>query len=318
MKPVSKKILIIAAAIFAAGVVLTGISILMGGWPGFQISRSGITSVGKTEEPYELTKTKIDKFSKVDITLDYADIDILESEDDDYYVEYLLDGNSGEPSCKTVGDTFQFYQKDTAARFMFIGTIQSGFPSIDPYLRLYVPKDTALKKLTINNESGNFYASSMNVETADITSDYGAFELSDSKFDELSFYMESADLTMKNCTAKQFEFDGSYGEIDLKEFSSDSAVLSLESYDVAIDAVKLGGLDFKNEYGNLELSLPDKLSTYNFDIYVEYGDIKLPNDASMGNYSDHEDGAKTYQTKGDGKQEMKIYSESGDIDIKGN
>lgn len=320
MNTKGKKIMITAAVIFAAGIVFTIIGIMLGGWPGLKVSRSGVSSAYKVEKPYELTKTKLDKFTKINIALNYADVEILISDDNQYYVEYFLDGNSGEPLCNVNDNTLTFQQKVHSESILFFGgflaspTDDEGFAR-EPYLRLYIPKDTKLSSLGLSSESGTFELNNIKAESAKIDSEYGTCHINDSVFDELSFSVESADLKMNNSTAKSFSFTGDYGEIVLKNFSSDAVQMELESYDVRIEAAKLGDLDYNNQYGELELALPDEMDTYSFNISVEYGDITLPNSAAPGYYANGDEDTKIYRTEGSSDKKINITCESGDVEI---
>lgn len=106
MKTKTRKIILISLCLVIAGVILLGAGMMFGGRPGVVLSRSGITSPYADGKPYVLKKTKINKFSDVKITIgSYADIQILPSEDDQFYLEYELDGNYNEPSCEVRKNT---------------------------------------------------------------------------------------------------------------------------------------------------------------------------------------------------------------------
>lgn len=314
MKTTGKKIMITGAVVFAVGIIFTIIGFLLGGWPGFQISHSGVSAANKIEKPYELSKTKIDKFTTADITLDYANIDLRVSEDNFYYIEYLLDGNTGEPVYQVNNESLKFKQKNRMGSFMFLGSIDNNLAA-NPYVCLYIPKDAKLNSLILNSDSGDFELNSIKAESAKIGTEYGTCNITDSTFDDLAFSVESSDLEIKNSTAKNLSFIGSYGEISLKNFSSESILMDLESYDVSIEATNLGNLDYKNEYGELELTLPEKMDIYSFNIFVEYGDIDLPDSAPLGNYSDNDDSEKTYRFDGSSDKKINITCESGDVEI---
>ena len=70
MKPVTKKVLIESACCIAAGIVLTGAGLAAGGFPGLQITRSGVLSSSDTPAPHQLDKTQIDPFTDMEIVID--------------------------------------------------------------------------------------------------------------------------------------------------------------------------------------------------------------------------------------------------------
>lgn len=311
-----KVIITVAACLFAFGAILTIIGIMFGGYPGLEVSSSGIHTMSKTIEPYELEKTKLDDFSKADISVDYANIEVKVSDDDNYYLEYYLDGSEGKPTYAVNRDTFTFTQRENRIVFMSLGSFTWNSADQEAYLRLYIPKENALSFLSVESESGDFITKNLKTDSLDLDLDYGYCNIHDSDFDTLKIAMESGEVDIQNSRAGDFQFDGDYNEISLKEFSSDSATFDMESSEVTLDAAKLCNLSYVNEYGDFTLKLPEALENYSFDVSVEYGEILLPSDAPNGFREDSEDSQSYYKTKGKGKQMILIQSESGDVDIR--
>ena len=69
-----------------AGAVLLILGLLLGGRPGFYIDKSGIHTANESgaDSPYIQEKMKLDEFSTIDITIQYADLEIIPS--DGYYI----------------------------------------------------------------------------------------------------------------------------------------------------------------------------------------------------------------------------------------
>ena len=102
MKKSKKIILTISAVTLTAGVLLTGIGYMKGGRFGFVFSDGKFISADSIEEekqPFILEKKKLDSVKDIDINiLSYADIRILPSADNSFYLEYNLPGEYPKPS----------------------------------------------------------------------------------------------------------------------------------------------------------------------------------------------------------------------------
>lgn len=278
MSTTSKKIIIISICFIIGGAMLTGLGFLLGGYPGLTVSSRGIRASADRAEPYKLQKTKLDSFTDVDLKIhSYADLSILPSDDQNYYIEYLLNGNCGQPSYGIKKQTFSFYQSNEGIGFLDIGTFDLPKSIQDFYVRLYIPKDKILGVLQIYNDSGNISISNLMADSADITCEYG--------------------------------------DITFEDFTCNSAVLKLDSSDARIDADKIKTLKCDSEYGDITLLVPKNLDTYTFDISVEYGDIRLPADIKTGYTVNSEDDIEYYKAKGTGENSIRIISDSGNVEI---
>lgn len=314
MKSTSKKIILISLCLFFAGVIFAIIGLSLGGQSGFLISKAGIRSISSEATSYELPKTKLSDFSKAELSLDYGTIDICPSDDKQYYLEYQLYGSSGKPSYGVNNNTFSIQQQDDSFSFMVWGLFPWKSTSVDPYIRLYVPEDKILEMLKLSAESGSVDIDTVNADTVTMDVTYGDVKIEKSMFSSLSFISESTEMKLKDSSVDNFELEGQYGDVSLENFTCDSAMINLDSSDVYLDAAKLEHLDYLNEYGAITLKLPEGMDMYSFDISIEYGDIRLPDDAP-GGYRADDDSKESYKTKGKGSQTIKMESESGDVDI---
>ncbi|MBA4701228.1 MAG: DUF4097 family beta strand repeat protein [Ruminococcus sp.] len=278
MSKTSKKIIIISLCLIILGAILTGLGFLLGGYPGLTISRSGIRASADRAQAYKLQKTKLDPFADVDLKIGYyMDLSILPSDDQNYYIEYLLDGNCGQPSYRVEKQTFSFYQDSRGIAFLDIGTYDLPNSIQDFYVRLYVPKDKMLGILQIYNDSGNISISNLMADSVDITCEYG--------------------------------------DITLEDFACNSAVLKLDSSNAYIDTNKIRNLKCDSEYGDITLLVPKNQDTYTFDISVEYGNIQLPADTQTGYTVNSEDDIEHYKTKGTGDNTIQVTLDSGNVEI---
>lgn len=354
MKIDTKKLIPISLLLIVAGAILTGAGMLFGGRPGVSFSRNGITSPYRQSEPYSLEKTKTDSFSNIRLSVESsADIQILPSDDEKFYIEYLLDGDYAAPSFDVKGDTLTLAQKDrNFGNIYFFNFSYSDRGSTHPYINLYIPKGQEMKELSVFNDLGNLSVENMSFGNARLKNDYGKVTLKDVTFADMELTLESGsleaerlsadsllitneygDVTLEDSSAKKadlkldsgnleadtftcesFHAKNEYGDIDLTAFSADTAEFTLQSGSLLLEADKLDTLACSNEYGDVKLFLPNDLSDYTIDAHTEYGSIRLPDKAPEGFYSSS-DSEATYQTKGKSKGSITVNAESGDIKI---
>ena len=315
MKSITKKIITVSACLMAAGAVLAGIGYLFGGRAGVSITRNGIGSNNIKSEAVTLEKTKLNTFTEAEITMDaYADIHVLPSDDDNYYVEYLLDKAFGDPQYKVTNGKFTLYQPDSNhGVFLAFSTVSD---SLNTYVNLYVPKDKTLDTLKIYDDSGDVSITGTKAANMDITVDYGDLTLKEISSTSLKITLDSGDLDLKDTETGTFTLYSEYGDSTLKNFKCDTAKANLDSGSLYMDAAKIKSLNCTSEYGDVNLYLPEKLETYTFDVTAEYGQIYLPDKAPKGHYTDRDDDQEYYQTDGTSQNLIKIYADSGDIEIR--
>lgn len=94
MKKSKKIILTLSAVTLTAGVLFTGIGYMKGGRFGFVFSDGkfiSADSMEKEKRPFIMEKKKLDSVKDIDINiLSYANIRILPSADNSFYLEYNL------------------------------------------------------------------------------------------------------------------------------------------------------------------------------------------------------------------------------------
>lgn len=315
MKTTTKSIVIVSTCLMIGGMVIGGIGFFMGGRPGVQISRQGILSTSTKSEPCELKKTELDDFSKAKITIDsYADVQVLPSDDDNFYLEYLLDKSYGKPEYSVEDDTLTIRQLNHSIGFINIG-FETNETLKNTYLRLYVPKGNALDFMDLYNDTGDVTISDTDFKNSKISVDYGALTLNNTRFDSLDLHLDSGDFIADDTQITTLNLKNEYGKNDLKNFKGDFITADLDTSSLTVNALELGSLDCVVEYGDVKLTLPEKLDTYTFDISVEYGDIMIPKDAPKGFHKERYDDEEYYQTDGDGKRLIHVKSDTGDVVI---
>lgn len=318
MKLINKKIVLIAVIMFAAGIVLTILGSLLGGRPGFVITRSGIEAGYNQAKASSLEKTKLDSFENISLDVDYADVKIIPSDDNSCYLEYVLEGEYNTPLYKISNNTLTVSNRGERFNFINFGFFNNfwsdgDFTVPDYYVKLYLPKDFPIKDLSLYSDTGNITLENVTAASADLSLNYGNLELESSTLNTLLVSMDTGEFKTKNSTAGDVTINVNYGELELQNFSGKNVEMNLDTSQVYLDAAKLENLDYQNDYGELTLLLPDDISTYRFDVATEYGHIRLPQEVPVGFYS--EDDTEQYKTEGKGNKKINVRTDTGDITI---
>lgn len=336
MKPLTKHVLTACAAMAGIGLVLLGIGMGMGGRPGVMFNKDGIHSPYQQTEPFHIEKTKLDTFTSLNININSeAEIRILPSDDSNYYVEYLLNGESNKPICEIIDNTLHFSQDVPSSMAVFGLALETfDFAEPEPYLTLYLPKEAVIQDVDIYNDSGSLDISGMHFGTASIENYFGNVTLTNVTGETLELILDDGNLSVdtltadscslrsdygnvffKNASLKDAEIKIEDGEVKLdnfitntlkllskdgnvisKELSCKSADFTLEYGNLELDTKELENLNCQMEYGSVEFSLPESMNHYLFDIQLEYGNLTLPDTAPMELYHE-EDGEVSYRTK---------------------
>lgn len=356
MKINTKKLIQISLCMIVAGAVLTGIGILMGGWPGVALSRNGVFSPYAENGTYTIEKTKIDSFSNAELEISsYADIHIQPSDDKYFYLEYQLDREYGEPRYEVKKDTLSLTHKGRhkgGIYFFNIGFHDSS--EIHAYITLYIPKNQDMGRLSVSNDCGNLSVKGLTFGNTKLTSSYGDVNLQNTAFEDLELVLDSGDLkadsltakklllyneygdvTLKNISAQNADLDldsgnlkaasfecesltakNEYGDIDLDDLSAETVEIKLECGNAYVNATALANLTCKNEYGDVEVQLPESLEDYTINAHSDYGSIRLPLETPHGYLVSSSDEAD-YRAEGKSKGKVTIEVESGNIILNG-
>ena len=187
MKKSKKIILTLSAVTLTAGVLFTGIGYMKGGRFGFVFSDGKFISADSIEEekqPFILEKKKLDSVKDIDINiLSYADIRILPSADNSFYLEYNLPGEYPKPSFSCTDGKLTLTQENREP----IAIIGFGFhdsQSSEREVTLYVPSKAELNSCNLYSDSGNIQASDLTASVFGIGCNYGDVTLKNIKSKE--------------------------------------------------------------------------------------------------------------------------------------
>lgn len=296
MKKSKKIILTISAVTLTAGVLLTGIGYMKGGRFGFVFSDGKFISADSIEEekqPFILEKKKLDSVKDIDINiLSYADIRILPSADNSFYLEYNLPGEYPEPAFSCTDGKLTLTQENREP----IAIIGFGFhdsQSSEREVTLYVPPKAELNSCKLYSDSGNIQASDLTASVFGIGCDYGDVTLKNIKSkgslalnlsagqlnaDTLSgktvtIYNDSGNISLDSCTSDDLHLETDYGDIQLDNAAVKNASdMTLDSGTLTIKNSALGAARITNDSGTISLA---QVTGKSLEATSEYGDISL-------------------------------------------
>ena len=295
--------LITFVCLLALGVTLILIGIKNGGslefvadYKNHKVSKDSERKIIEGEETF-------DSFSNIDLNMDYSDVKIIEG--DKYSISYRI-YECENLVCKVENDTLIFHQKtkSTVDNFQF-STVWDSEKDDNIYVEITVPKDTKISKLDVVSDYGDLDISIPQVDKTNFDFDYGDLKMvgvtgtnlvmnvnygdifiSDSEIDDISIESDYGDYTQTNSTSKKLSIDMDYGDINVSKTRIDS-------------------IEIQTNYGDTDINLIGEEADYDFNLKLDYGEIKLSG-------KEYEEKYKTSNAK---DKTIVIDSDSGDVDI---
>lgn len=323
MKKLTRVTLAAAGICIVTGLGLSLAGYLMGGEPGFWISRNGLYTNRQirehnAEKLVELEKTEIDPVTSMDVRVSYGSITVKPSGDDSYYLEYGLYTRNREPEYTVKNGVLTFTcvpDQDVSETWGSAGffVIDNVYVHERGSVTIYVPESIPLETVKLYTSDSDVVYDGPEAKTLDITSKYGGITLEGAK--AKNAYLTASDGTIRclDGTFTSLDIINKYGETDLDRMdlerldidASDSRIAlreitsknisvvnkygSVKGSTLTADSITVKQSDgtcdiktadiksgaFENKYGDVTLELTGTEEEYNYDLVMEYGDIRL-------------------------------------------
>lgn len=313
------RIYVIGACCIVSGILVTGVGIAAGGWPGVAVTNRGLhtSSSNHNREPYVLEKTKLDEFDNINLDVMYADVDIIPS--DDFYLEYRLDGSQRTPEFNTDDKTLTLKEKpNNNGKIMFFnfGDFTWGddhYENEKYYVKLYLPADKVYDEVKIYSDSGDVSAATLEAEDISLEVDYGDIDAEAIKGKTLSISMDSGNFKVKEVKADELSLTNEYGPTKIHTLDAGTAKIDLDSGDASVDKAVVDDLTLSDSYGEVTFNYADITAG---SIKMDSGDLRIM-DAVIGNLDvKSEYGSVDIQLRDDpASYSMKLKTEYGDVDV---
>lgn len=271
----NKKILWIALVFIMSGIILAMIGFVMGGIPGFSVDSKGLHSSGYSGEDSKkqtLEKTKLDNFTKMNISIDYAGLTIIPS--DGYYLEYALFDNGTKPQMSVENQEFIFKEHKGSSRYSFsLDFINFDLSSFEDsyYVNLYVPKDQYFDVIAMDINNGNVSAEDIKSDSLYATLDYGDFNSQRLEGKDINITLKSGNMKSDIIDVDKFTLKNDYGDITAESFSGQIFDVILRSGIMNIRDIKADDINIQNDYGDVITESLDGIRT---EVSLNSGKLK--------------------------------------------
>ena len=320
-----KRTLIAGAAAAAAGAVLLGAGMALGGSPSFYYDADGLHVKENTKEParkdYVLESTRTGKLSELEVELKDADLEIVSGTD--WTVEYSLDGGRTEPFYSLENGVLILREGDYADR----GEVQVSLGFGDgwmrqaeetarsPYVKITIPENAALSRVKLQNRYGKIsVAKSLRADIVGIDGNGGDIRLDGWTGEKLTVETGDGNLAAGTLKGEDVSITGEYASLSIDSLNAELAVLETE-YGNLTAGVDGGTVEAYSSDGEVDLKLDGSLEDFGVSLHTEYGTIRIPQGAVE---PDEEEESTDFVRLGRGQDAaaVTVETEYGDIRIR--
>lgn len=277
--------LVVAIAMFLLGGVLITVGIGIGA----DVSQSGkFFKINMTSESTVITgqSEKYSGVKRIDVDGDNIRVEFVQSENEDYYIEYSVDDDYAVPQVTYENNTLKIKQEE---RGFFINIdFQGWFSGQEKYVKIYVPKDAKLDDVDISTSNGRIEVKQQ-------------MELGTLKVDTSNGSVSVADVT---CTGK-VEVKTSNGSVKCDGTFYEEVVIKTSNGSVTLEGVYESGVDVKTSNGKIDAEIDGDIDDYDIDIDTSNGSV-IVNGGKEGD---------DYERDVDADKKIKLKSSNGSIEL---
>ncbi|MEH6944318.1 DUF4097 family beta strand repeat-containing protein [Bacillus sp. JJ722] len=285
-----KLVPIIASCIIVVGIVLAVIGYMSGAVFTVVTTKDGLKVIDWKE--IEVETQSLDAFSDIDANLTDTDIKIIPS--NDYKIKiskhkeldkeftYKVDNN------KLIIESKGLLESNKGLINITIG----GIPQTK--IEIYVPQDTTLKNVTVDNKFGDTHLDGLNSDTLKLDSqdadlsfkdiNTNSFEIKNNFGDivansvttkALSIDMKDGDLEFSSVDANSTDITNQFGDVTLRDFNSEGLNIKGTDGDIDVDGLLLGKSMISSNFGDIKVRVSNKESELSYNIDNKFGDITV-------------------------------------------
>lgn len=249
---------------------------------------TGSNAQGTTEIASRLTelpKTQVEDFDNINLDISYAEVELLQSENNNCYLQYCLYGDLTE--YKVEQDTLVLKERKSNGIYFSLSPNDK-----ETYVKLYLPADKEFENVEIDNASGDISFGNLLGKT--ITLD-----------------ASSGQITIASLQADDLTINDSYGDVEVKKYSVQKGDFELSSGNVVLGQAKWTSLKIDDNYGDITIEHQNE-GKIEYDLHTNYGEICIDGATIMNG----DDEAKKYKTSASGKINLTVDCASGNIEVK--
>lgn len=309
MKKTNKRLLAAGGILCAVGVLFFGVGVASGGKnyvKSADLNRiSGTATMDSSDSHAILSKTKIDSFSSVNVDLRNLDLDVKESDDNNFYIAYNIETNDGmlPLSYQVQDDTLNIVEKKGHESYSYIHIDinflqemlgQSHVIENSNKVTVYIPKKNDLSSFSCKMGYGDLDIESLNTKQSVIQNDDGDIKIAGGTFKNLELKDELGDLKIKDATLINGQIEMNDGDIK------------------AENVTFTGKNEIKSTLGDITLSIPEK-TLADLSVEAEASEINIPEE--LGKVMTDEDDEQIVASENKTQNSLEIKSDDGEVTI---
>lgn len=309
MKKTNKRLLAAGGILCAVGVLFFGVGVASGGKnyvKSADLNRiSGTATMDSSDSHAILSKTKIDSFSSVNVDLRNLDLDVKESDDNNFYIAYNIETNDGmlPLSYQVQDDTLNIVEKKGHESYSYIHIDinflqemlgQSHVIENSNKVTVYIPKKNDMSSFSCKMGYGDLDIESLNTKQSVIQNDDG-------------------DIKIAGGTFKNLELKDELGDLKIKDATLINGQIEMDDGDIKAENVTFTGKnEIKSTLGDITLSIPEK-TLADLSIEAEASEINIPEE--LGKVMTDEDDEQIVASENKTQNSLEIKSADGEVTI---
>lgn len=309
MKKTNKRLLAAGRILCAVGVLFFGVGVASGGKnyvKSADLNRiSGTATMDSSDSHAILSKTKIDSFSSVNVDLRNLDLDVKESDDNNFYIAYNIETNDGmlPLSYQVQNDTLNIVEKKGHESYSYIHIDinflqemlgQSHVIENSNKVTVYIPKKNDLSSFSCKMGYGDLDIESLNTKQSVIQNDDG-------------------DIKIAGGTFKNLELKDELGDLKIKDATLINGQIEMDDGDIKAENVTFTGKnEIKSTLGDITLSIPEK-TLADLSIEAEASEINIPEE--LDKVMTDEDDEQIVASENKTQNSLEIKSDDGEVTI---
>lgn len=309
MKKTNKRLLAAGGILCAVGVLFFGVGVASGGKnyvKSADLNRiSGTATMDSSDSHAILSKTKIDSFSSVNVDLRNLDLDVKESDDNNFYIAYNIETNDGmlPLSYQVQDDTLNIVEKKGHESYSYIHIDinflqemlgQNHVIENSNKVTVYIPKKNDMSSFSCKMGYGDLDIESLNTKQSVIQNDDG-------------------DIKIAGGTFKNLELKDELGDLKIKDATLINGQIEMDDGDIKAENVTFTGKnEIKSTLGDITLSIPEK-TLADLSIEAEASEINIPEE--LGKVMTDEDDEQIVASENKTQNSLEIKSDDGEVTI---
>lgn len=309
MKKTNKRLLAAGGILCAVGVLFFGVGVASGGKnyvKSADLNRiSGTATMDSSDSHAILSKTKIDSFSSVNVDLRNLDLDVKESDDNNFYIAYNIETNDGmlPLSYQVQDDTLNIVEKKGHESYSYIHIDinflqemlgQSHVIENSNKVTIYIPNKNDLSSFSCKMGYGDLDIESLNTKQSVIQNDDG-------------------DIKIAGGTFKNLELKDDLGDLKIKDATLINGQIEMDDGDIKAENVTFTGKnEIKSTLGDITLSIPEK-TLADLSVEAEASEINIPEE--LGKVMTDEDDEQIVASENKTQNSLEIKSDDGEVTI---